>query len=66
MKEVRHSVNDEGERLLSVKEVANKLGCGTTTVWSLIRDRSLSAIRIKGVVRIRAEDIEKFKEQNPY
>jgi excisionase family DNA binding protein len=59
-------VNDEGGRLLSVKEVASKLGCGTTTVWSLVRDRSLSAVRVKGVVRVRPEDIEKFKEQNPY
>jgi excisionase family DNA binding protein len=59
-------VNDDGGKLLSVKQVANRLGCGTTTVWSLVREGSLRAIRIKGVVRIRPEDIEKFQEENPY
>ena len=64
--EVKENVNYDGESLLTVKEVANRLGCGSTTVWSLIREKSLPAIRIKGAVRIRPEDIEKFKEQNPY
>jgi excisionase family DNA binding protein len=59
-------MNHDGGKLLSVKEVADKLGCGTTTVWSLVRERSLQAIRVKGAVRIRPEDIEKFKDENPY
>ena len=59
-------MKNDGGNLLSVKEVADKLGCGTTTVWSLVRERSLQAIRVKGAVRIRPEDIEKFKDENPY
>lgn len=54
------------ERLVSVKEMAQMLGVGKTTAWSLIYSRDIPAIRVKGAVRIRPEDIKKFKEQNPY
>ena len=63
---MKENLIDDGGKLLRVKEVADRLGCGTTTVWSLVRDKSLPAIRIKGAVRVRPEDVEKFKEQNPY
>jgi excisionase family DNA binding protein len=54
------------EELVSVKEMARRLGIGATTAWSLIYSREIPAIRIKGAVRIRPEDIEKFKDENPY
>jgi excisionase family DNA binding protein len=54
------------EELVSAKEMARRLGIGATTAWSLIYSREIPAIRIKGAVRIRPEDIEQFKEENPY
>jgi len=54
------------EELVSVKEMARRLGIGSTTARSLIHSREIPAIRIKGAVRIRPEDIEQFKDENPY
>lgn len=56
----------DGDRLLKVKEAAERLGCGTTTVWSLIREGTLPAVRVKGAVRVSSGDIEKFKKAHPY
>ncbi len=54
------------EELVPVKEMARRLGIGSTSAWSLIYARAIPAVRIKGAVRIRPEDIEKFKDENPY
>ncbi len=56
----------DGDKLLKVSEAADRLGCGTTTIWSLIRDRSLPAVRVKGAVRVSSEDIQKYKAAHPY
>jgi excisionase family DNA binding protein len=56
----------DGERLLTVPEMAMRLGVGTTTAWSLIRSKSVPAIRIKTAVRVSPEAIERFKRNHPY
>jgi excisionase family DNA binding protein len=56
----------DSDRLLNIRETAERLGCGTTTVWSLVREKSLPAIRVRGAVRIRPEDIERFKNEHTY
>ncbi len=56
----------DNEKLLTIKETARRLGCGTTTAWALIRERSLPAVRIRGAVRIRPKDIEKYEQAHPY
>lgn len=58
--------NNDNERLLSCTEVAERLGCGTTTVRALVREKSLPAIRIKNCVRIRPKDIEEFEKEHSY
>lgn len=58
--------NVDGERLLNVKEVAQRLGCGPTTVRLLVRERTLPAIRVRGAVKVRPGDVEKYMDQHPY
>jgi excisionase family DNA binding protein len=65
-KEVNTVKKLDSDRLLSIREAAERLGCGTTTLWSLVREKSLPALRIKGCVRIRPKDIEEFEEKHPY
>ncbi len=61
--ELKIAARDE---LVPVKEMARRLGIGSTSAWFLIYARAIPAVRIKGAVRIRPEDIEKFKDENPY
>ena len=61
--EMKNAARDE---LVPVKEMARRLGIGSTSAWSLVQTHAIPAVRIKGAVRIRPEDIEKFKDENPY
>ena len=56
----------EKNELMSVKEVARRLGIGTTTAWALIREREIPAVRVKGAVRVRLADIERYMTSHPY
>jgi excisionase family DNA binding protein len=49
-----------GERLLSVTEVAERLGVTQRTVRNWIRKGDLVAYRLGGVVRISPVDLDRF------
>jgi excisionase family DNA binding protein len=46
------------ERLLTVKQVAERLNVSERTVWRLIRNRRIKVRRIGRAVRIRAGDLD--------
>jgi excisionase family DNA binding protein len=48
---------------LSVEEVAKRLGLKEETIRTYIREGSLSAYRFGNVLRVRADDFEKFVEE---
>jgi excisionase family DNA binding protein len=47
-----------GDELLSVEDAAAVLKCSTSTVRRRLRDRSLSPVRLGGLVRVRRGDLE--------
>jgi excisionase family DNA binding protein len=48
---------------LSVEEVAKRLGLKEETIRTYIREGSLNAYRFGNVLRVRANDFEKFVEE---
>jgi len=54
-------VNDKD--FLSVEEVAKRLGLKEETIRTYIREGSLNAYRFGNVLRIRADDFEKFVQE---
>ena len=48
---------------LSVEEVARRLSLKEETIRTYIREGSLSAYRFGNVLRIRADDFEKFVQE---
>lgn len=49
----------------SVASLAQHWGCGTDTVYSLIRGGDLRAFKLGGkLLRIRADEVERFECQN--
>jgi excisionase family DNA binding protein len=48
------------DRLLSVKEVAERLGLSTASVYGLCADRRLAHVRILNVIRIAPRDLSSF------
>lgn len=53
---------DQGQRKLAVsyKEAAASLGVCERTVWALVRDGKLAAIRIGRSVRIPVAELDRF------
>jgi excisionase family DNA binding protein len=51
-------------RLLTVKQVAERLNLSERTVWRLIRDRLLKVKRIGRTVRISESDLNDFTDRN--
>lgn len=52
-----------GKTMLSVNELAERLGLSRSTVYRRIADRTLPApIRIGHVLRFRIEDLERWEE----
>ena len=51
------------KEFLSVEEVAKRLGLKEETIRTYIREGSLSAYRFGNVLRVRADDFEKFVEE---
>jgi excisionase family DNA binding protein len=47
----------EGERLLSVREVAGRLGVCTATVYRLVERRELGHVRVSNAIRVTLEDL---------
>lgn len=53
-----------GAQVYSVASLAEHWGCGTDTVYSLIRGGSLRAFKLGGkLLRIRADEVERFECQ---
>ena len=53
--------SDQGQRLaLTYREAAASLGVCERSIWSLVRDGSLPAVRIGRSVRIPVSELEKF------
>ena len=52
------------ERLLTMKELAERLQVSRVTAWRLIAERGLKCIRIGRSVRIRERDLEAWLEKN--
>lgn len=61
--------NQKTNRMLNVQHVAKRLSCSNNTVYSLIQDGSLKAIRIgKRALRVMESSLIKFidsREINP-
>ena len=52
---------DQGQKLvLTYREAAASLGVCERTVWGLVRDGSLRAVRIGRSVRIPVSELERF------
>lgn len=53
-----------GAEVFSVATLAEHWGCGTDTVYALIRGGSLRAFKLGGkLLRIRADEVERFECQ---
>jgi len=50
--------------LMTVREVAEKLELGRSTVYLFIRRKELPCVRFGRAVRVRSDDLEKFIEAN--
>ena len=46
--------------MLSLKEVAEKLGMHYNTIYNYVRSGELKAVKFKKVYRIEEEELEKF------
>jgi excisionase family DNA binding protein len=53
---------EEEHRLLTVREVADTMRVSTMTVYRLIRNESLGAIRVGKHFRVRTRDLEGYLE----
>lgn len=58
----RTPTTEEPERLLSIREVADRLGVGLTTAYRLCNAGRLPVRRIGGSRRVRPDDLERFIE----
>lgn len=60
LEEMLSRMKGGGDRLMSTKEVAERLGTGTPMVMNMIRTGMLPAIRFRTVSKIRKASFEKF------
>lgn len=51
---------DALERLLTVRQVAEVLGCSTATVYKLCARTQLAHLRVNNAVRVRPTDLRAF------
>lgn len=51
------------EKLLTVKQVAERLGIKTGTVYNLVSRKQMPAIKVFGALRFDPEDIERLIER---
>lgn len=52
------------ERLLTMRELAERLRVSRVTAWRCVAERNLKCIRIGRAVRIRERDLEAWLERN--
>jgi len=54
------SIGEEPGGLISVRDVANQLGVHPETVWRLIHDGLLDAVRVGRVLRVHRAAVDGF------
>jgi excisionase family DNA binding protein len=59
-----HEIGEEGnmEKLLTVKQAADLLGCSEAGIRKWVYQRRLPVVRVGRLVRVRATDLETFVE----
>lgn len=55
----------EGDRLLSMDEVARQLQCSRPTIYKYIREDGLPCVKVGQYRRFRAADVKEFAAQLP-
>lgn len=50
--------------LLQVKQVAAVLGVSPRTVWRMIADHQLRAIRVRGCTRVESVSVQEYVRRN--
>lgn len=55
--------DDMPRPMLSVREVQRQLGVCSKTIYRLIHSKELRATKLKGVWRVRPEDLAKYIEE---
>ncbi len=50
------------DRLLSVRQVAERLGMSTATIYSLVEREELAHVRVSNAIRVRPVDLDAFIE----
>ena len=59
MNDSKH-INNQASRLLKVKEVAEMLGLGKSTVYLHVKKKTLKSVRFGRSIRIHPEDLNNF------
>ena len=60
----RRNVVSEKSQALSIRDVANNLGCSETKVRKDIRDRKLDFFRVGRSIRIKQQALDAYIERN--
>jgi excisionase family DNA binding protein len=50
--------------LLTVKQVAAMLGVSSRTVWRMIAEGQLKAVRVRGCTRVYLQSVEEYLKRN--
>jgi excisionase family DNA binding protein len=45
--------------VISVKEVMRRLDCGRSTVYRMLKDKTLDSVTIRGARRVRVDSVNK-------
>lgn len=53
-------MNEKNEKMLSIKEVAERLNIGMRAVRNLIYNNELPALKIGGIYRVQESDLDIF------
>ena len=52
------------ESFLTIKDVCNRLNVSRTSVWRMLHEHGLRAVRVAGITRIREQDLETWLERH--
>ena len=64
--ESARKINHKTRRLLSIKQVEDRLNCSASTVRRLIRDGELAACKVRGSVRVPSESLDNYIQDAIY
>ena len=66
IKEVSGVNASDNGRLLTPKELQERLVCGRTKLYELLGSGEIRSYRVGRLVRIREDDVERFLERHRY